>query len=91
MSRSCKTELTQAIEEMEALVKRPRAADQESSDESQFRMVKSPPKTPRDVWGHASPSSSSSLAVGGVVKVTGPGDDTRWTANFGAVAVQSVQ
>ncbi|TBU31981.1 Clavaminate synthase-like protein [Dichomitus squalens] len=70
MSRFCKTELTQAIEEMEALAKRPPAADQESSDESQFRMVKSPPKTPRDVWGNASPSSSSSLAVGDVVKVT---------------------
>ena len=70
MSRFCKTELTQAIEEMEALVKRPAAAHEESSDEQQLRLIKSPPKTPRDVWGNTSPGSSSSSTVGDAVKVT---------------------
>ena len=65
MSRFCKAELTQAIEEMEALIKRPTGPAGGANEVSEI-LIKSSPKMSRDVWG-SSPSSSSST-VGDAVK-----------------------
>ncbi|KAI0751497.1 hypothetical protein C8Q80DRAFT_1309487 [Daedaleopsis nitida] len=57
MSRFCKAELTQALEEMETLLRQP--ISDASRNKVDSPRIKSSPKPPRDLWGSTSPGSSS--------------------------------
>ena len=70
MSRFCKTELTQAIEDMEALVKRS-TRDGSSENVVESPTIKSSPKPSRALWDSTSPGSSSSPSGSEVAKSAG--------------------
>lgn len=84
MSRFCKTELAQALEEMEALLKQPGGAA--SRDEEYSPRIKSSPKPPRDLWGSTSPGPSSTTSGAGVIKSAGIPPDP---SSFASAAASS--
>ena len=71
MSRFCKAELTQAIEEMEALVKRSGGDAASAEEVVETPTIKSSPKMSRDLWGSTSPGSSSSCSAAEGIKSAG--------------------
>ncbi|RDX53605.1 Clavaminate synthase-like protein [Lentinus brumalis] len=82
MSRFCKAELTQAISEMESLVKRSPASAEEVVETP---TIKSSPKMAKDLWGSTSPGSSSSASGAEGVKTAGLPDPS----SFASVSASS--
>lgn len=86
MSRFCKTELTEAIEDMEALLKRSGGDATVADEVAESPTIKSSPKPSRDLWDSTSPGASSSASGSEVVKSAGIPPDP---SSFASVSASS--